>query len=87
MDLRVWEWGLFRRSTLGNVNMLLDTEFKMISFPENKVLFDTRLDSKEEKKKGQSLQKMCSEEGDVTIRESQEASNVVSAKFRDFLLE
>ncbi len=87
LDVRIWEWGIMRDSLAQKATMRLDVEVKLIKHPERIVVFDTRITSHQEGKEGQSLADFTRDDGMAIVRESEEAADIIQAKFTDILVE
>jgi hypothetical protein len=87
LDVRVYEWGIWRGKHADTATMRLDCEFKLIAQPENKVLFVAHVISSPEDKHGLSLLEFAAKEGENLVLETRQACDVVSAQFRDLIVE
>jgi hypothetical protein len=87
LDVRVWEWGVWRQSLDEKASVSVIVEYKLIKFPENRVLFDWQVVSRDTKKRGVPLEKFLAGGGCDFFRESEEGVGVVSAKLRDLISE
>jgi len=87
LDVRIWEWGIWRDPTQTEASMKLDCEYKMIAFPENRIIFDKRFTSLEAGKEGRPLEEFARDEGEVLVNESKESCNVVHSKVNELLIE
>lgn len=87
LDVRVWEWGIWRTKLTESATMRLDCEFKLIKHPENEVLLDTRVLSSPTDKSGLVLTEFAKNEGKLLVRETKQACEVVGASFKDRLVE
>ena len=87
LDVRVWEWGIWRFRTANVATMRLDVEYKLIAYPQNRVLLNVRLANEAKQKKGMSLVEFARDEGAALIQETRDAAEIVHAKFADFIVE
>ncbi len=89
LDVRVWEYGVWRKPGTDTGVMRLDCELKLIAQPSNKVLFNARIIHCPLKKGGLSLLEFAKagKSGDNLMDESCQACDVVTAGFKDMMLE
>ncbi|MFW6161338.1 MAG: hypothetical protein ACODAJ_01135 [Planctomycetota bacterium] len=87
LDVRVWEWGVWRNSFGEAARMRLDCEFKLIAHPANEVLLDLRLASDVKEKSGFPLGDFLKGDGRVLMEETRDAIGVVTAALADILRE
>lgn len=87
LDVRVWEWGVWRNRLGEAARMRLDCEFKLIAHPANVVLLDLRLVSAVEEKRGFPLADFAKDDGRVLVEETRDAIGVVTADLADILRE
>jgi hypothetical protein len=87
LDVRVWEWGIWRRRVKGVGTMRMDCEYKLLAHPENELLLDIRLVADAKEKRGMTITDFALNGGEALVRESREAADVVTAKFADALVE
>ena len=87
LDIRIWEWGVWRSSTRKAARMRLDCEFKLIAYPANRVLLDLRLTSEVKEKRGFPIAGFAKDDGRVLVEETRDAIGVVTATFADILRE
>ena len=87
MDVRVWECGVWRQAMADKGVLKMDVQTKLISFPENKVLFDVRVVSQKDMAAGQPLLFFAAKDGERLVHEVQQGCEVISAKTKDFLVE
>ncbi len=87
IDIRIWEWGIWRDRVESAASMKVDCEYKVIRFPENEVIFNSRVLSLEKGKRGRPITEFARNEGDMLISETREACDVVHSKIHDLLLE
>ena len=87
LDVRIWEWGVWRNSFKRVATMRLDCEFKLIAYPANKVLLDLRLASDVKEKKGFPLADFARDDGRILVEETRDAIGVVTAAFADIVRE
>jgi len=89
LDVRVWEYGVWRKPGTDTGVMRLDCEVKLIAQPSNEVLFDARIVYCPTTKGGLSLQEFAKsgKNNDNLIDESKQACDVVTATFKDMMLE
>ncbi len=87
LDVRIWEWGIMREKSSQKATMYLDVELKLIKYPERIVVFDTRITSRQEDKKGQEITDLARDHGMAVVRESEEAADIIHAKFTDIIIE
>ena len=89
LDVRVWEYGVWRKPGTDTGVMRLDCEVKLIAQPSNEVLFDARIVYCPITKGGLSLLEFAKsgKNNDNLIDESRQACDVVTASFKDMMLE
>ena len=89
LDVRVWEYGVWRKPGTDTGVMRLDCEIKLIAQPSNEVLFDARIVHCPMKKEGLSLLEFAKagKTDDNLMDESRQACDVVTASFKDMMLE
>lgn len=89
LDVRIWEYGVWRKPGTDTGVMRLDCEVKLIAQPSNKVLFDARIVHCPLKKGGLSLVEFAKsgKKEDNLMDESRQACDVVTASFKDMMLE
>lgn len=89
LDVRVWEWGIWRHPGRATAVMRLDCEFKVIAFPQNELLFSNRFvySPSFDEKEGLSLTEFARGDGENLVVETKHACDVVTAQFRDVLVE
>ncbi len=87
MDIRVWECGVWRQSMADKGVLKMDVQTKLISFPENKVLFDARVVSRKDPAAGQPLLTFAAKDGERLAHEVRQGGDVIAAKIKDFLVE
>ena len=89
LDVRVWEYGIWRQPGTDTGVMRLDCEVKLIAQPSNEVLFDARITHCPLKKGGLSLLEFAKsgKKDDNLMDESRQACDVVTATFKDMMLE
>ena len=89
LDVRVWEYGIWRKPGTDTGVMRLDCEVKLIAQPSNEVLFDARIIHCPMKKDGLSLLEFAKagKKDDNLIDESRQACDVVTSTFEDMMLE
>ena len=89
LDVRVWEYGVWRKPGTDTGVMRLDCEVKLIAQPSNEVLFDARIVHCPMEKGGLSLLEFAraGKTDDNLMDESRQACDVVMAKFKDMMLE
>ena len=89
LDVRVWEYGIWRQPGTDTGVMRLDCEVKLIAQPSNEVLFDARIIHCPLKKGGLSLLEFAKagKKEDNLMDESRQACDVVTATFKDMMLE
>ena len=85
LDVRVWEWGVWRNTLKQEAVVRLDVEFKLIAHPANEVLLDVRLDSDVKAKPGAALASFETDDGRLLIQETRDAIGVVTAQLADIL--
>ena len=87
LDIRVWECGVWRQ-TLGDKGVLkMDVGAKLITFPENEVVFDVRVVSQKDPKAGQTLLSFAARDGERLAREVREGCDVITAQIKDLIVE
>lgn len=86
LDVRLWEWGVWRQTLSDNDVVALAVQYRLIKFPENVVLFDWLVVSRDLEKQSGPL---AGEGGNPAefVKESKEVCDVVSAKLRDLICE
>lgn len=89
LDVRVWEYGVWRQGDADKGVMRLDCEVKLIAQPSNEVLFDARIVHSPDGKDGLSVVEFAKtgKKGDNLVDESRQACDVVMARFKDMMLE
>ncbi len=87
LDVRVWEWGVYRDTRQPKATIRLDCEYTLLDPAENRILFGVRLESVEDEKKGLMIEEFADGQGDLLARETGEACDVVHAQFTDILVE
>ncbi|MEI7851179.1 MAG: hypothetical protein WCH86_05040 [Kiritimatiellales bacterium] len=89
LDVRVWEYGVWRKPGTDTGVMRLDCEIKLIAQPSNEVLFDARIVHCPMEKGGLSLLEFAKagKTDDNLMDECRQACDVVMAKFKDMMLE
>lgn len=85
LDVRVWEWGVWRNSLKQEAVVRLDVEFKLIAQPANQVLLDVRLNSDVKAKPGAALASFETDDGRLLIQETRDAVGVITAQLADIL--
>lgn len=87
LDIRVWEFGVRRTTLKDKAVMYLDLECKLIAYPSNKVIWQTRLNSTQRAKEGQRAVDFARHDGETLAREAREACQVIEALVQDLLIE
>lgn len=89
LDVRVWEYGVWRQNATDSGVMRLDCEVKLIAQPSNEVLFNARILHCPEKKAGLSLLEFAktSKTADNLVDETRQACDAVMTQFKDIMLE
>ena len=87
LDVRVWECGIWRQTLSDKGVLKMDVEAKLISFPDNEVVFDARLLSLKDVKAGHSLLSFAARDGEQLVREVREGCDVITAQIKDFIVE
>jgi len=87
LDVRLWEWGIWRNRIKSVGTMRLDCEYKLITHPANHVALDIRFVADAQEKQGMTLADFSRDQGAILVRETREAADVVSAQFADALVE
>jgi hypothetical protein len=89
LDVRVWEYGIWRLNGTDKAVMRLDCEVKLIAQPSNEVLFNARIIHCPDKKGGMSLLEFAQagKKSDNLTDETRQACDAVMAGFKDMMLE
>jgi hypothetical protein len=89
LDVRVWEYGVWRKNDADSGVMRLDCEVKLIAQPSNEVLFDARILHCPDNKDGLSLLEFAraGKKADNLVDETRQACDVVMTHFKDMMLE
>lgn len=89
LDVRVWEYGVWRQNESDTGVMRLDCEVKLIAQPSNVVLFDARILHCPDNKEGLSLLEFAraGKKTDNLVDETRQACDVVMTHFKDMMLE
>ncbi len=87
LDIRVWECGVWRQNWGDKGVLKMDVGAKLITFPENEVVFDVRVVSQKAPKAGQSLLSFAARDGERLVREVREGCDVITAQIKDLIVE
>lgn len=87
LDIRIWECGVWRQTLDDKGVLKMDVQAKLIAFPANTVLFDSRVVSEKPADSGQPLLSFAAHDGQTLARELREGCDVISAKMKDQLVE
>jgi hypothetical protein len=87
LDVRVWDWGVWRTRVADTATIRLDVEYKLIAQPSHQVLMDIRVTSEHAQKEGLPMTELTGDGGAALVRECIEAADVVHAKLTDAINE
>jgi hypothetical protein len=89
LDVRVWEYGLWRMNGADRGTLRIDCEIKLIAQPSNEVLFDARVLHCPENKEGMNLLEFArtGKKTDNLVDETRQACDAVMIQVKDMLLE
>ena len=87
LDIRIWEWGVKRGTVQGRARVSLDCQYRLISVPDGRVMFNRRIGSLRDEKQEIPLDQFTQGNGETLVQENNQACDVVHAVFADVLNE